>query len=263
MSIYPYLCLPLAATTATIGSELAIAPAINALNDEYAMVWRTTALTNTYVILDLGSAVAVDTAAVLFSNLRSSDTVRVRSGTSAANTTAAPTSDFSTAAYSGAKNADARTQTICNLPETITARYWRIDITATSHPDGFVQVGRIVLGQSVDFGHEMDLEATRIMKENSVNYEGPGYMDVDEYMNYSGWAVTMSLIDGTLWRDTVFPFLLKIGVNRRCVLFVPQPLVPTSYQNEVVYGRMTKLIEAQQRVYNGWWCDIAIMGIGL
>lgn len=263
MSIYPYFCLPMAASVTTVGNELAIAPTSNALNDEYALVWRTSSLTNTFVVLDLGSAQSVDTVALIFNNLRSTDTVRVRSGTTAANTTAAPISDTTFNAFTGSKNPDARTQTICDLPATYSARYWRIDITATGHPDGFVQVARILIGMSVYMAEGMDIDASRIMKENSVSYEGPAYQDVDEYMNYSGWSCTMSLIDGTLWRDTVFPFLLKVGVNRRCVLFVPQPLVPTTWQNEVVYGRMTKLIEGQQRVHNAWWCDISIMGIGI
>ena len=263
-----YFVLPLASTIATIGNELAIAPAANSLNDEVDMVWRTSSLTNTYIIYDLGAALDVNTVAVLFNNLRSSDTVRVRCGTSAANTSASPTFDSNATGgnfvgYTGAKNADAKTKTLCQLPATYNARYWRVDIIATGHPDGYVQASRIMFGLATVPGMECDLNATRFFDENSVVYTGPGYTDVDEYQPNPGWKMGFSNLDGTIWRDTFFPFLMKVGINKKCVLFVMQPGLPASWQNEMMYGRFKDRIEGEQRAYNGWWLEMSITSIGL
>lgn len=258
-----YLALPYRATITAVGNQLSTSPASNALNEIPQLAWRSSGLSNLFVVLDLGSAQVVEVAALLFSNLRATDTIRVRGAGTEAAVTASPAIDQTFNAFSGSKASDISTKAIMHLTGTLanrTQRFWRFDITATSHPDGFISVGRIMLAQGTDYGNGFQLNATRMFFDDSIIFEGPGYVDVDAYPTLPGWKVAFEFISATHFRDVIAPFFTRIG-RKRAVLFVPQPDQPDTWQHEVVYGYVMKDISAEQRVYDGWWHEIEIKSL--
>lgn len=260
-----YFCTPLTVALGTVPSANAANPGSNMLNDEPDLVWRSaTGTTSTHITIDASSQ-AVDVVALLFTNLRSTDTIRVRGYTSQANATAggatglvAGSDSGTVVAYTGA--AGHSTKTVVKYSAPISAAFWRIDITATGHSDGYIEVARLLLGSSVELGVGMDQRAARMIDDRSVVYSGPGYDDVDEYPSLPGWRVTFSWVSDTTWRDTFFPFLVTAGL-KKCVLFVPEPDFPAYAQNEIVYGRFRDKIEGEHPTHNGWTCELTIFSI--
>lgn len=82
--------------TITAASAASTMPASNLNLAQPTDVWRSTSLTSQYIVADLGSAKAVDTIALMFTNLTSAATMRIRGATSQANLTASPGYDSST-----------------------------------------------------------------------------------------------------------------------------------------------------------------------
>ena len=75
---------PLPFTEVIGGNANPLTPVSYMLTDHPAIVWRSANLTSVFFIVDMGSApVAYDTVALIGSNLRATDTVRVQTGTTA------------------------------------------------------------------------------------------------------------------------------------------------------------------------------------
>jgi hypothetical protein len=58
--------------------------------------------------------------------------------------------------------------TLCQTLATYNARQWRVDITAASNVDGYVQASRIMFGHATVPGTGANPSATRLFDENSV-----------------------------------------------------------------------------------------------
>lgn len=251
---------PVTPTLVTAAAEVAGRPTSNLLNNEPGMKWRSTTLSTGFVV-SVPAGSSIDCIALLWSNLRATDTIRVRAANSAANTTASPLYDSgNVAAFSGTKASGFSTKSIILLPTALTHTHWRVDIVASGHPDGYVEAGKVVLGTQYNTTRDMDYDCKQLMRNQSVVSEGPGYEDVDEYVSLPGWTASFSYIPMTTWRDSFYPFLLRVG-NRKPVLFIPEPEAPTTWQQEVVYGRMKQDAAGECYHWDGWKTDITILGL--
>lgn len=146
--VAPY---PMAAATVIGHSTEASASfeAENVLRIQPTDRFRSTALNPAFVELDLGSAIAIDWAAILFANVdNNSATGRLRLATSQANLTASP--GFDTTATTFWMNAQdystwRRVHTFFEFASQ-TFRYARFDVVDSANGDGYSEWGRIFLG---------------------------------------------------------------------------------------------------------------------
>lgn len=114
------------------------------------------------LILDCGSAQNIGVVALVNHNLQSTATVRIQGST---------VSDFATTVYdSGADVIYAGTDYGVSFTET-EARYWKISISDTSNPDGYIAIGRVFLGWifqptiNIAYTPSMSVESTTIVQE--------------------------------------------------------------------------------------------------
>lgn len=251
---------PVPMTLVSVGSQATNGPAVNLLSDLPDMVWRTDAVTSSDIVLTVPAGTVVDCIALLFSNLRSTDRVRVRAANSTTATINSPVFDSRDQdAYEGVKAANFKTKTIIFAPD-VTATHWRITVTATNHPDGFIQASRVVIGKSVNTTHDMDYSCKQFSRNQSIVTEGNGWETVEHYDPLPGWTVKFSYIPMDVWKDIFFPFLHSAS-NSKAILFVPIPDQPETWQHEVVYGRMKAEPGGDCDHYDGWRTELTVIGL--
>ena len=244
--------LPIAAVTASSTGTGFSAPHLGL--EETGLTWRSASgVASTYLIIDLGSVQSVDLVGLLFSNLRATDTVRVRAYDSSANATAGGStglvagSDTGNAfAYVGNKAAIYRTKTLRLYSTPVSARHWRIDITATGHPDNFVEAVRVVLGKTVSPGRDIENGYSRFVTDPSLPFNGPSFFDWQRYARLPGCRANWVWINPDTYFDTVLPFIHEVG-NSQNILFVRTD-DPTKWQNDVIYGFVR---DSHDSTYNG------------
>lgn len=232
----------------TSSSAAVVGSANNLAIDMPALVWR--GATTSTLVIDLGTNASYDTVALVGTNLRSQDVVRVQAG------------DFAVEvqAFTGTKPPLATSKTIVQFA-TRTDRYLRIDITATGHPDNYVEVQRVVVGTAIktlglgfDFEHQFE--------DSSVRESGPGWEVVDEYDVVVAAKFSTSGISDAKYRAEWFPLLQWAG-NRRAILMIPDDSSPEDFQTDVVFGRITSKASGKVASYNNWRIEGIIKGLAV
>jgi len=128
-------------------------PITNVQEQRLSVRWRSVSPTAQTVVIDLGAAAAITTAAVMGHNLGASAVTTIAGGTSA--------SVFTTA-VSIAHNAG----TMLAFFTTKTFRYWKYSITNPSNVDGYIEVGRLWLGTYITVSPSSLLDF-RVVKRRS------------------------------------------------------------------------------------------------
>lgn len=133
--------------TLTASEENSEYPGSNAKDLNYSKTWRTTGADATprRMVIDFGSAVAIDAIALLNINIQSTATVTFEAHT--ADSWGAPAHGPITITATGMDGI--RRNIYHALPATQTYRYWRINITDNGNPNGFIEVGTIFMGMKV------------------------------------------------------------------------------------------------------------------
>jgi hypothetical protein len=244
-----YMLLP-SAVTLTSSSAQAVAPVTNLLTDEPAMVWRSTSTTATITFTTIA---AIDTIALIGCNLRSTDTVRVRAGT-----TSAVTGYDSTAlpAWSGAKADWLTAKSILRLSAPLTYTYWQIDIAAPSHPAGYVEVQRLAVGTALThIGVEANCELQFL--DQSTITQGAAWQSYEKYPVVPAWKVSFPMITDTTFMTTWFNFLGLAGQTRG-ILFVPDAQTPGYLQNMAVFGTFSSSNTGKHPLHDIWSLEMSI-----
>lgn len=221
--------------TVLAANERAVAPASNMRVDEPAMVWRSSNLTTIYVKAQLDGT-EWNTFALVGSNLRATDTIRIRAGATAAavDGTTGLTVDETFAAWSGvAPTNGALSFKLLNVSNT--SPFVRVDFTSTGNAAGYVQASRLVLGKRVETDG-VAVGAEQTFEDMSVIEDGPGYTTVDVYGTRVGWKVTLDGITDALYNINWFPFLRDVG-KRKALVFIPET-ESTYIQSQAVFGRL-------------------------
>lgn len=162
---------PYSATVNAQSSEVSGMDADNLLLPYPSDVWRTTGDTAEHVIIDLGSAKAVNLIALMFTNLTSAATWRVRAGT-----TTSVTNYDSTAvtAWAGATENVDRPHAMLFLSSAQTYRYWRIDLADSANPDTFIEAGRVILANAFQGSRNYSYGAGRGFNDLSTKQDSFG-----------------------------------------------------------------------------------------
>jgi hypothetical protein len=185
----------------------------------------------------------------------------VRAAASIANLTASPTYNSSSiAAWSGTKIA-AKSKLVHQLTSAHSARFWRIDMTATAHPDGYLEASRLVINARTEWPLPLPTGAHQMIIDPSIIEEAEGYETIDERDELPGWQLPFDFIRETEWDATVWPFLRRAKLSRR-LLFVPFPDTATKLQDTAVFGRI-RSFENEHPYHDGWMVNMAIFSNGL
>lgn len=241
-------------------NQATLSPAANSAKDEPGLTWRSNNLTTINVIIDLGASPApYDTVALVGHNLRATDTVQVRTGTT--NTGIGAYAGTAGAAYLGTKPAGISGKTIVRLPSARSERYVRIDIVAASHPDTFAEVQRLVIGKAATV-LGIDFDSEQGVKDMS-DVETVGGVDIiTARKTITTWKAKMSWVDADAWRNDWLPALIDAG-KRKAILFVPQDFTPGLWQSEVVFGRIRNDVSGKSPANNLRAVELTVEGLAL
>jgi hypothetical protein len=216
------------------------------------MVWRSAGLADPHFIVRLDRD--FDTVALVGSNLRSTDTIRLRVGDTADGTVTAPTLDMTVQAWVGVKADEATAKSLVYHGDIRSGRYLRIDISAGDHPDQFVEVSRLVVGKRLTHP-AVDMDAEMTLLDQSPSYTGPNWTAFDEYPVLAQWKVKTSWIKDADWRVHWVPFLLRVGITRP-FLFIPVMSEPERWPLDMTFGNLLASATGQHRNANLWALEL-------
>lgn len=242
--------------TAASTSPTPLAGSVANLNlDLPGLAWRF-GLTTPYLIVDMGSGtLAYDTIALVGANLRATDTVQIRTGTT--NTGIGGYAGTALAAWSGSKADVATADCIFKLGSVRTERYIRIDLSAPSHPDGYVQFTRLVVGKAA-VANGVQWGAQKDFVDWSIVTNGPGYRSVDEYPVVTSWKFDLAWITEASWRSDWEPLFQWAG-SKKGVLFIPDDTTPSNWQTDAIFGCFTTQVNGKDVNYDNWTVSGAVI----
>lgn len=228
-------------TTPLAGSVL------NLSNDHPGLVWR--AGVSSYIVIDLGTSGTTYNYIGLFGcNLRATDTVQIRTGTGSSGS--GTYSGAALPAFSGFKDDSATSTAIYKLPTTRSERFVRIDISAPSHPDAYVQFSRLVIGNGVStIGINFDAEHG--FESQSVITTGPGYRSVDAYGSLDSWKFSTGWITDTSWRSEWAPMMRHASAGGGLMMIVDDA-APANWQTDAIYGHLSGTASGKAEAFNKW-----------
>jgi hypothetical protein len=159
------------------GSFTATLPLSNIASTLLSQVARTTNSTtaSTQFVADLQSAPAIKALCLAWHNITAAGTIRIRAYTNAGLTTLAwdYTTNVWPAGFTAADVADYPKNWTFILPTAITARYWKIEISDTTNPAGYVEFGRFWIGcadfapaRSILVGYQLGWELRDVSEES-------------------------------------------------------------------------------------------------
>lgn len=152
--------------------------------------WRSTGDTSENIVVDLGSAMSVDSIAILGHNLTSGATLKIQGNDTDA--WGAPSVD---------ETITASADDIVHFFTSASHRYWRFTFADASNPDGYIEAGRLFVG-----GYT---EVTKAMAKSFPEQ----YIDTSEqYFSESGQVFGVS---GYRYRvyNFSFPYLSRTMVD--------------------------------------------------
>lgn len=152
-----------------------------------AKPWRTTGDTDEGVVIDLLSAQSIDFVALVNHNISAGATITVSAGTTSACSDYGPTTMTS-------RLLDA----FLYLPATQSYRYWYVRVQDASNPDGYIQIGYIMLGNATTAAFNFAYGWSRVrMWENVRLYTEYGVPLIAELFNQRRWALQWNNLSST------------------------------------------------------------------
>lgn len=242
----------------TTSFDIPASPGVNLTNDNMDMEWRSVGLTDIYVVMRC--AAAVNTIAILHSNQRASDTVRIRAAATVAALLTSPVYDSGLVpAHEGNRFAPYTTKTMIDLGQSVQSLFWRVDFVSPGHPDGQVRAARIVMGERVEVPSGIDFNWEKGQLDDSIITNGPNYEDVQEYAPRPFVKATLGNMDEATF-NRFDAFMMTVGKSKP-VLFAPEPDNLDTAQHWTLYGRL-KVDWKGQNPYHNWWdTEIQIAGL--
>lgn len=216
------------------------------------------------VTVDAGRLIGFDTCAYLGTNLRGGASAAVADRVSVLAHPTDPTvvgDEIFPAQHVPAKSPDTSgpVKIVLTRADVVTARYFRFRVgvaTDVAHPDGYLQIGTVLVGKRQSFGFLMDVDALHFLEDLSPVMTGPGFEDAKPYPPLPGWRCSFSWIPHEQWLSWI-GWARQVGQSRK-VLFVPEPARPERYHEQVVFGRLRQ-IAGRHPIHDGWQAEIEIV----
>ncbi len=211
------------------------------------MHWRSTGLTDEWVKADLGADTAIRAIAIRYSNLRVGDTLNLQAQTAANGDdwdgTPALTLNVSVTITAAMVTAGV---IVYNWTSDQTVRYVRILMTATSHPDGYIRIGRIYLGTYVEPDNDYDKDHDDSPVDPSDVLTTPGGQ---KYVNVRPQRRRITLTFSAISAADHTKFdALRAALGKSYAFFVeldPADLTRTYYVSAVTDWKMPHVYGAQ------------------
>lgn len=235
----------LSSATAITGGSLA-----NLLSNRVGQVVRfgTGTVASNYIDIDFGAARTLSFVALLWSNLRSTDSISVL-----ASTTAAHSGDVLNVAispfYSSSKVTSVGTKSVATFTAT-SARYWRVRLDcATVHPDGFIQASRLTMGDKIDFA--VDYSQLDLLDDDRGMVDRSDYgEDIEDQRRISfGWRVRWRFGSQAEMLAT-HQRMVMLG-NTKPIVFCPIPSAANA-QDLLAFGKLKSAAKSGSQVYDIW-----------
>lgn len=234
------------AYTLTESSEDSSYPAENTQDIRLAKPWRTGTASAATIDLDAGTGITItaDCAAIIEHNLGSAATLSIQASTAAT---------FTPVALSA--NMTWRDGPIVVYFTAGTYRYWRINISDTSNPDGYYEIGRIMLSEymqvdpssMVEFPEEHIRNDRVAFSRSNQLYadEGVGWKQLHYRFEYASNSAK-TLVE-TMWNANgkYTPLLI---MNYNTTFTVIEPL----------YCSIVEDITFRHRKYDEWDYDLVL-----
>lgn len=194
------------------------------------------------IVVDLGSAQAVDTVAVLNHNLASfssAQEITVQGGDNAAMTIGVVTAGTITLSATASRPKDS-----CMSFETVTKRYWQFEFNWASGSNT-ITIGELVIGEatSLSRGEQDGSGETERVRAPTVELSNGGSRGIflagpvlQRSLLFSDFSPTERDILRTMWRDCrgpVVPLLWCESWSQATA-----PAAPTEAQQECIYGHL-------------------------
>lgn len=180
-----------AAAVLTATSQVGNLPAVNVQDVHPTKVWRAATVTTERLTIDAGAADAADAFAIVGHNLQAAATVTLEANT----TDSWGSPPFSTTLVPSVGLPTLKTFTSQSF------RWWRLTLTDATNPDGYVELGRLMIGTMADLsfqGRGVSVpwtdERPRADKQ-SVSLGGELYTDIGEEM--AAYAFEFRWVDTT------------------------------------------------------------------
>ncbi|SEJ87618.1 hypothetical protein SAMN05518849_11689 [Sphingobium sp. AP50] len=214
-----FVCFP-EAFNVVEAAAVAANPATNMAVDTPSRVYRSSTVTPFFVVQS-SCVTPIDVVAIVGTNLRNRDTVRIRVGSSAAAVSGegTATADYTMPAYSGMKADEKLPMTVLRLPVPVYDKFVRVDVTATGHTDEYVQISRLVIGSAVD-NEGIGGGSEIAINDVSVPYTVAGMAYFDQFPLGQSFKASIPYISDRERLQKWQPMLIKAGITK-AVLFVP------------------------------------------
>jgi len=221
----------LTANAETVGME-----SVNLLDWQPQIVWRSNASLTPYLVIDLGTAQTINRLALLFCNVTAVATMRVRAAPSQANLTAAPIFDQTGLALPGTYDDGGDKHAICRIAGSISARWWRIDLSDAGNTAGYIESGRLWLGKAFEPAFQPNWSPTEGYDENTGLFK---------------YSCQFTFVSETEYRSEIKPLLRDYGfgpfTTTEDSLLIPRhpdklilaelPTLDAQYSNQnIIYG---------------------------
>lgn len=241
MSFFSYLQSTLnlvASATVTASSEDANFLGTNAAALPVAKPWKSAdgVTTGAKLLIDLGSAKAIDAIALVNHNLRSGSTLTVRGGT---------VTDPAGGDYQATMAYRAKLSWLL-LTSAETWRYWSFELDDSGHPDNHTRAGYAMLGAKIALNMqvmpEWSLTSGKIVRmvENEFGTPMVGAVIAEPSVLSFSWE-GLSATD----RDQVRDFLLGLDLGVDPILCIPDP-----EDTEAYFARLQEGMAVEQKAPN-------------
>lgn len=183
--------------------------ASNMLHDEKALVWRSTGTAGQY--LTFRQTGAFDVVALVGTNRKAGDQVRIRVASTLSGLTSSPAIDTTIAAFSGnAKSTGS--MVLYRLAAPVSHEYVRIDFVSSSGPDPYVEVSNVIIGLACEWDG-VDAGAEITYRNQATSY-------LRKFRTTPEWKFTLSGISTAYFYNVFEPFL-DVASEKGGFLFVP------------------------------------------
>jgi len=224
------------AATVSASSAAASLPASYLQNEQRQKVWRSTSLAGQYIRIDLGAVELVDSLVLINHNLTVSGEVTIKAGTSPGDDSILsethnawlPLWGFGDAGFGehgyGGYPTDAERATyypagpfrwLYLTAGQTRARYWEIDFSDAGNADGYIELGRILIGTYQESTRKVGLGMRNRPEDPSkLYYSLGGQVWVDEKTKYRVARVPFKATPGTETWGLWYALFLELGVGR-------------------------------------------------
>lgn len=252
---------------ATIGPEVTgwqgQFPAANALNNDYGRVAKTqgSGAGWYYLDIDLGVAQQVDVLALLWTNLRSSDTVVVSGGSSQGSADVYNSGNLSAVTGTTKRDVLSLTKFMHTIGYTPSARWWRFSIYSNGGIN--IQISRAFVGKKAQFAigaQKASLSAVDL-NERLQTERGEERASEDQGLIRPAASLSFSYAKESEMAEVLGAYTLGLGTSKPMLICVDA--TAANMQDLIVFGRPQGVVTLDSEMFDVWTFQAQVTSLGI